>query len=75
MFTKFLIPNMMDTLLKGQKNQNSDSEHEQNKIKSSQSCYKKSAGHLLLWCSISSAWVKREGTNASRECASPWQCS
>lgn len=74
MFTKFLIPNMMDTLLKGQKNQNSDSEHKQKKIKSSQSCYKKSAG---IYCGVVFPvhGSKRGGTNASRECASPWQCS
>lgn len=43
MFTRCLIPNMMDTLVRGGKNQNSESEHKKNKIKQSQSCYKKSA--------------------------------
>lgn len=48
MLTQCLIPNMMATLLRGGKNQNGESEHKQDKIKQSQSCYKKSAWRFAI---------------------------
>lgn len=66
MFIKVLIPNMMNTLVRGGKYQNSVL----HKIRQSQPCYK-SARHLF-YCNVKvfPKQAKKEGINANRGCAS-----